>query len=42
MEADRDTEAPVTCKVGMPLGDIVFGWKAISEAGLGLLGHKGL
>ena len=31
--ADRDTEAPVTCEVLMPLGETVSGQEAVSEAG---------
>jgi hypothetical protein len=35
IEADRDTEAPVTCEVIMPLGETVSGWGIVSEAGFG-------
>lgn len=35
IEADRDTEAPVTCEVAMPLGETVPGWGTVSEAGFG-------
>jgi hypothetical protein len=42
IKADRDTEAPVTREIVMPLGEIVSDWETVSEVGLGLPGHKGL
>jgi hypothetical protein len=42
VEADGDTEDPVTRKIVMPSRETISGWEILSEAGLGLLGHKGL
>ena len=42
VEADGDTEAPVTCATVLPWGETVSNQEAVVEAELGLLGHKGL
>ena len=35
IEADRDTEAPVTCEIVVPLGETISGWEIVSEVGFG-------
>ena len=42
VEADGDTEAPVTCATVMPLGETVSSWEAVHEVSLSLFGHQGL
>jgi len=42
VEADGDTEDPVTCEIVMLLGKTVSYWETVSQTELGLFGHKGL